>query len=80
MQILEKPKEPPCVECIQKGLYSYFAPETTKVKVLNKSESRVSESKVLIKSKPKIPESRVLIVQNLKLIIIQGLKLLNQKS
>lgn len=37
MQIPEKPKKPPCVECMQKGRYLYFVSKTAKVKVLNKS-------------------------------------------
>lgn len=37
MQNLEKSKKPPCYECIQNSMYSYFVPKAGKAKVLNKS-------------------------------------------
>jgi len=41
MQVIEKPRTS-FVECIHKGLYSYFVPEAVKAKVLNKSTPKVS--------------------------------------
>ncbi|WJX57384.1 hypothetical protein P8452_42953 [Trifolium repens] len=49
-----------CSDCIQKGLYSYFAPKASKAKVLDLSEAKTSESIVPKKSEPKTSESTIL--------------------
>jgi hypothetical protein len=54
-----KTKKSPCFECIQKGMYSHFVLDDENAKVLNKSETKNSESKVLIKSKLKILELKI---------------------